>query len=188
MPLTGVAAPHVHPRIEPSALAPFSPTPASFGRSWTSTGEVSYPSLERLVADLRAMGATNILQTRPLARPRCTRRRSARLCRAAGDDCRTVETFELLHFAAGRLHADDAPLTLPAVRVVNPACLTSSAWTWIRGGWRDRYPETLAHARERRAWSNGYRIRAYLRADHHRDDGRPCRRSAAARTACGARS
>jgi hypothetical protein len=62
--------------------------------------EVSYPSLRRLVADLRAMGATNLLSAKA---PPLTRVQSAAASRAfaeAGDGQRTIETIELLHFAA----------------------------------------------------------------------------------------
>ena len=68
---SGVAAPHVHPRIEASALSPLL-TDAGFVRPVVDVErvQVSYPSLDRLVADLRAMAATNILTDRspPLSR------------------------------------------------------------------------------------------------------------------------
>jgi hypothetical protein len=62
---------------------------------------VSYPSLDRLVSDLRGMGATNVLTARsrsPLLR--AGRRAASRAFAAAGDGERTTETFEILHFAA----------------------------------------------------------------------------------------
>jgi NADH dehydrogenase [ubiquinone] 1 alpha subcomplex assembly factor 5 len=61
---------------------------------------VSYASLERLVADLRAMGATNILSARPRLIGRAGRAAAIGAFANAGDGARTVETFELLHFAA----------------------------------------------------------------------------------------
>lgn len=99
--VTGLAAPHVHPRIEPSALSPLLDT-AGFVSPVVDVDrvEVSYRSLSRLVADLRAMGATNVLSAKA---PPLTRAQSAAASRAfieAGDGGRTIETFELLHFAA----------------------------------------------------------------------------------------
>lgn len=99
---SGSASPRVHPRIEAAALA----------RLLAACGlinpvvdvdrvRVSYESLDRLVGDLRGMAATNILAARarqPLSR--IARSAAAAAFRAAGDGSRTVETFELLHFAA----------------------------------------------------------------------------------------
>src|SRR5262249_26269187 len=64
--ISGAAAPHVHPRVEASALAPLL-TEAGFVHPVVDVDRaaVSYRSLERLVADLRGMGATNILSARP---------------------------------------------------------------------------------------------------------------------------
>jgi len=95
------AAPHVHPRIEAAALAPLL-TGAGFVMPVVDVerAKVAYRSLDRLVTDLRAMAATNLLNQRPT---RLTRgaREAARLAFArAGADGRTVETFEILHFAA----------------------------------------------------------------------------------------
>jgi hypothetical protein len=99
--VTGVAAPHVHPRIEPAALgqllgsAGFSMPVVDVDRAG-----VSYRDFRQLVRDLRGMGATNILKSR--SRQPLTR---AALAAAAEDfkpaaDERMIETFELLHFAA----------------------------------------------------------------------------------------
>ena len=99
--LAGIAAPHAHPRIEASALAPlldaagFIDTVVDVDRV-----KVSYPSLEQLVVDLRAMGATNILFTRPRFVGRAARAAAMRAFTQAGDGSRTVETLEILHFAA----------------------------------------------------------------------------------------
>jgi hypothetical protein len=98
--VAGAAAPHVHPRIEASALAPllaetgFTDPVVDIDRV-----VVSYPSLERLVGDLRAMGATNVLKGRPRFITRAARSAAARAFQAA-EGSRTVETFEILHFAA----------------------------------------------------------------------------------------
>jgi NADH dehydrogenase [ubiquinone] 1 alpha subcomplex assembly factor 5 len=99
--LAGIAAPHVHPRIEASALAPlldaagFIDTVVDVDRV-----KVSYPSLEQLVGDLRAMGATNILLTGPRFVGRAARAAAMRAFAQAGEGSKTIETFEILHFAA----------------------------------------------------------------------------------------
>jgi NADH dehydrogenase [ubiquinone] 1 alpha subcomplex assembly factor 5 len=97
----GAAAPHVHPRIEPSALAPLL-ADAGFGRAVVDVDrvQVSYPSLERLVGDLRAMGATNLLNGRPRYINKAARAAAVREFAEAGDGSRTLEMFEILHFAA----------------------------------------------------------------------------------------
>jgi len=98
---TGVAAPHVHPRIEASALAPLLSN-AGFVNPVVDVDRVfvSYRSLRDLVADLRRMAATNILASRPRG-PMTKSAYSAAAddFSAAGDGERTIETFEILHFA-----------------------------------------------------------------------------------------
>ena len=99
--LSGAAAPHVHPRIEASALAPLLED-AGFLRPVVDVdrAQVSYPSLHRLVSDLRAMGATNILK---VGAPPLTRAQREAAAIAFGKDARdgrTTEIFEVLHFAA----------------------------------------------------------------------------------------
>jgi len=99
--LSGGAAPHVHPRIEPSALSPLL-ADAGFIRPVVDLDriEARYRSLDRLVADLRGMGATNLLHGRPAPLSReefCAARRAFS---EAGDGQRTAETFEIIHFAA----------------------------------------------------------------------------------------
>jgi hypothetical protein len=98
----GEALPHVHPRIEASALAPLLGS-AGFTMPVVDVDRVpvAYPSLGSLVADLRAMAATNILTARP-RRPllRDAVRAAANAFAEAGDGARTTEIFELLHFAA----------------------------------------------------------------------------------------
>lgn len=97
----GAASPHVHPRVEPSALAQLL-SAAGFVIPVVDVERirVAYRSLRKLVADLRGMGATNVLSAR--SRKPLTR---AALAAAERDfqsrqDSRTIETFELLHFAA----------------------------------------------------------------------------------------
>jgi hypothetical protein len=97
----GSAAPHVHPRIEASALASLLAA-AGFVNPVVDVDRVpvSYRSLVDLVRDLRRMGTTNILMQRsqrPLGK---TARQAALDAFSAGDGTRTTETFELLHFAA----------------------------------------------------------------------------------------
>ena len=97
----GEASPHIHPRIEPAALAGLL---ASAGLTMPVVDvdrvEVSYRDLGSLISDLRAMGATNILSARsrrPLGRAAM---QAAEADFAAGQlEGRTVETFEVLHFA-----------------------------------------------------------------------------------------
>jgi hypothetical protein len=98
--LSAGAAPHVHPRVEPAALSTLLGN-AGFVRPVVDVDrvQVSYRSLGRLVADLRAMGAGNCLRQRP---PRLTRDQygaAARAFSGAGYGERTAETFELVHFA-----------------------------------------------------------------------------------------
>ncbi|MEO7276525.1 MAG: methyltransferase domain-containing protein [Sphingomicrobium sp.] len=99
--VTGAAAPHVHPRIEPAALAPLLDQ-AGFARPVVDIdrAQVAYRSLDRLIGDLRAMGATNILPRRPRFAGRSARNAAEQAFAVAGEDGRTVELFEILHFAA----------------------------------------------------------------------------------------
>jgi NADH dehydrogenase [ubiquinone] 1 alpha subcomplex assembly factor 5 len=95
------AAPHVHPRIEAAALAPLL-TDAGFVQAVVDVDRipVSYGSLDRLVSDLRAMAATSVLQSRARFISRRALAAARRAFADAGDGARTVETFEILHFAA----------------------------------------------------------------------------------------
>jgi len=100
--VTGGASPHIHPRIEAAALAPLL-AQAGFVDPVVDVDRVpvSYSSLDRLIADLRRMGATNLLGARSrenLSKPAlaAARERFAE----TGDGNRTIETFEILHFAA----------------------------------------------------------------------------------------
>jgi len=97
----GAAAPHVHPRIEAAALAPLL-AEAGFMNPVVDVDRVpvSYRSFDRLVCDMRAMAATNVLTARPRFMGKAARLAATSAFRAAGDGTRTVETFEILHFAA----------------------------------------------------------------------------------------
>lgn len=100
----GGAQAHTHPRIEAAALAPLLER-AGLVRPVVDVDRVriAYGSFDRLVSDLRAMGATNILNQR--ARGPATRsfRRAAEAAfTALGEGDKTLETIEVLHFAAWR--------------------------------------------------------------------------------------
>ncbi|MFL6721041.1 MAG: SAM-dependent methyltransferase [Sphingomonas sp.] len=99
--VSGLAAPHVHPRIEAAALAPLL-TDSGFVRPVVDVDRVSvsYPSLAPLVTDLRRMGTTNVLAARPSFVGKAALAAAAGAFSNAGDGSRTVETFEILHFAA----------------------------------------------------------------------------------------
>lgn len=99
--VSGTASPHVHPRVEAAALGHLL-SAAGFLMPVVDVDRVrvSYRSLDRLVADLRAMAATNILLSRPHFLSRAAFASAAAHFQAAGEEGRTVETFELLHFAA----------------------------------------------------------------------------------------
>ena len=99
--ILGAASPHVHPRIEPASLAHLL-SGAGFAMPVVDVERVrvGYRSLRALVHDLRSMGATNILKSRsrgPLSRAALA---AAERDFEEKDGDRTVETFELLHFAA----------------------------------------------------------------------------------------
>jgi hypothetical protein len=98
----GEAVPHVHPRIEPGALATLL-TAAGLTMPVVDVDRVrvSFETLARLVEDLRSMGSTNILSQRsrrPLSRAEWHAATEAFASARQGD--RTTETFEILHFAA----------------------------------------------------------------------------------------
>jgi hypothetical protein len=97
----GIAAPHVHPRIEASALAPLLEQ-AGFVHPVVDIDRVpvSYGSLERLIDDLRRMGGTNVLSSRPRFIGRAGLRAAQSAFSSAANNGRTIETFEIVHFAA----------------------------------------------------------------------------------------
>jgi hypothetical protein len=98
----GAASPHVHPRIEPAALAQLL-SAAGFAMPVVDVERVrvSYREFEQLVGDLRGMAATNILAARarrPLTRAAFAAAKAE--FEAGAIDSRITELFELLHFAA----------------------------------------------------------------------------------------
>ena len=97
----GAASPHVHPRIEASALGHLLAA-AGFVMPVVDVDRVrvAYPSLASLVSDLRGMGVTNLLAKRSRFLSRAAFAAADAHFRAGSEDGRTVETFELLHFAA----------------------------------------------------------------------------------------
>jgi SAM-dependent methyltransferase len=99
--ITGAAAPHLHPRIEASALASLL-AEIGFINPVVDVDRVpvSYASFERLVQDLRAMAATNILKQRPRFIGKEAYAAARRNFAASSNGDRSVETFEILHFAA----------------------------------------------------------------------------------------
>ncbi len=111
--ISGGAAPYVHPRVEASALASLL-SEAGFVHPVVDVDRaaVSYRSFERLVADLRAMGATNILTARRRFVGRAAREAAIRAFADAGDGERTIEFFETLHFAAWTAKTAESELTL----------------------------------------------------------------------------
>jgi hypothetical protein len=99
--VTKSATPHVHPRIEAAAVSPLL---AQAGLTMPVVDvdriSVSYPSLRRLVDDLRVMGATNILQARS-RRGLSKAAFASAIAAFEGDRVGgTTEVFEILHFAA----------------------------------------------------------------------------------------
>lgn len=98
--VTGSAAPHIHPRIEASALAPLL-AQAGFVNAVVDIDRIpaAYRTLDRLVVDLRGMAATNVLVSRPRFLSKKAREAAIRNFAEAGDGERTIETFEILHFA-----------------------------------------------------------------------------------------
>lgn len=97
----GNAAPHVHPRIDAAALAPLLEN-AGFDDPVIDVERVpvSYPSLGRLISDLRRMAATTILLRRPGFLGRAAYAAARATFESSNDSSRTVEIFEILHFAA----------------------------------------------------------------------------------------
>ena len=106
--VSGIATPRVHPRIEAASLGQLLAA-AGFWMPVVDVDrvKVSYRALRDLVRDLRAMGMTNVLSQR--ARTPLTRAAVAAAeaqFSADQQDRRTVEIFELLHFAAWTPQSD----------------------------------------------------------------------------------
>ncbi len=96
----GGAAPRVHPSIDGPSLSALLGA-VGFVEPVVDVDriDVSYASFDRLVADLRTMGCTNVLSERsrrPLTRQQLDAARSAFL----GGEERVIERFELLNFLA----------------------------------------------------------------------------------------
>jgi NADH dehydrogenase [ubiquinone] 1 alpha subcomplex assembly factor 5 len=103
----GAASPYVHPRVEPAAFASLL-ADAGFSMPVVDVDRVAvtYADFWRLVRDLRAMGATNILTARsrkPLTRAAIAA--AAERFAIEANHGRVTERFELLHFAAWTPHA-----------------------------------------------------------------------------------
>lgn len=99
--IAGAAEPHVHPRIEASALASLL-LEAGFIDPVVDVDRVSvaYSSFDQLVSDLRQMGSTNMLNARAHFVSRAARKAAADAFAAARKGSKTAETFEILHLAA----------------------------------------------------------------------------------------
>lgn len=100
--VAGAASPHVHPRIDPPGLCTLLAS-AGFAIPVVDVDRVSvsYRSLAGLVRDLRGMGETNILTARsPTPLGKSAFAAASEAFRDSGNRERTVETFEILHFAA----------------------------------------------------------------------------------------
>ncbi len=105
------ASAHVHPRIEPAALAALLDR-CGFVMPVVDVDRiaVAYGSMDDLVRDLRAMAATNLLaqrDRRPL--PRAALIAARERFESLGDGLRTTEQFDLLHFAAWTAAAVQPP-------------------------------------------------------------------------------
>lgn len=109
----GTAAPHVHPRIEPSALSSLL-SEAGLVNPVVDIDRVnlSYATLDALVRDLRAMGLTNVLNARPRFVGKTGRSAAAQSFLRDAQNGRTMETAEILHFAAWAPDKPAAALTL----------------------------------------------------------------------------
>ena len=174
---TGAAAPHVHPRIEAGGAR----AAARAGRL-RHAGRRRRPRAGLLIArwtgwsrDLRAMGATNVLCRAPALLGKAGASRGARaLSRDAGNGDRTVETFEILHFAAWTPQQElKAPLTMSRGRVVNPGGVNLPRGRGPEEGGVSAIRTNVAQASRRPARSDCDRIWADCRADRRCDDGGP---------------
>lgn len=98
---SGGASPRSHPRIDPPTLAALLGA-AGFAEPVVDVDRLTlrYATLDRLVADLRAAAATNLLaeRSRDYAGRDWPRRLAAAFATAAEADGRVAETIELVHF------------------------------------------------------------------------------------------
>lgn len=90
-----------HPRIEPASLAQLL-VAAGFVMPVVDVDRVRlrYESLDALVRDLRAMAATSVLAERPPALSKIGARRARHAFAERGEQGRTEEIVEILHFLA----------------------------------------------------------------------------------------
>lgn len=97
----GRISPRSHPRIDPPTLAALLGA-AAFAEAVVDVDRLTlrYATIERMVADLRAAGATNVLTSRSTRWPgRAWRERLARTFAGQADaGGRVAETIEILHF------------------------------------------------------------------------------------------
>ena len=187
----GRRGPHVHPRIEASALAPLLGD-AGFveagGRRRPRAGLLSLARPARRATCARWARPTSSRNGRAAALSTGRASRGRRGFRSRGHDGRTSKRSKSSISPPGlRPKQTDSGVNSIRGRVVNPRPRKPAAWTWTRGGWRDRYPKEFAQASRRPARSDCDRIRLDRRADRHRDDRRLAA-LAAASAACGARS
>lgn len=98
----GAFAARSHPRIEPGAFATLlGAAGLADAVVDVDTVRLRYRSLDRLIADLRDHGATNVLRARPRSGLGKAGLAAARTAFAAGSDGSvTEERIDLLHFAA----------------------------------------------------------------------------------------
>lgn len=99
--VSGGASAHVHPRLAAPALINLLQT-AGFAMPVVDVDRVnvSYESFRQLVRDLRSMAATNLLTQRPRTPILKTALRAAEQAfQEHASGARSVETFEILHFA-----------------------------------------------------------------------------------------
>ena len=98
---TGGVSARTHPRIEPSSLAGLL-AGAGFVMPVVDVDRVTlrYASLQSLVRDLRAMGASNLLAARAPGRGKAWAERAHTEFAALAKDGRTEERVDLLHFLA----------------------------------------------------------------------------------------
>lgn len=115
--VAGSVSPRSHPRIDPPTLAALLAA-AGFAEAVVDVDRVvlRYAGLDRLVADLRAAGAGNMLAARARSTPgRAWRQRLAAAFAATADgDGRVGETVEILHF-----HGWTRPAPSRGLRPVN---------------------------------------------------------------------
>ena len=98
---SGAASPRSHPRIDPPTLAALLAA-AGFAEPVVDVDRLTlrYAGLDRLVADLRAAAATNLLNERSKAYPGrdWPRRLGAAFAGTTDPDGRVAESVEILHF------------------------------------------------------------------------------------------